>query len=144
MNYWLALHYSCREDEDEREWYWIYLKRRRDDLNVDDLVFIYETETHPNVIQDGRPITRPRGRKAVVALVRVKSEVREHDAHEVLEDGRRHNWSFVAETDLERPCNISIAELRRALQKPGWSGRASGGLIQLKPTQFNRILALCR
>ena len=145
MNYWLTIHYPMSAEEQDAEWRsWIFLKRHKN-LRVGDRVFIYETETNPTYMEGDCPITRPRGRKCVIALVRAVSEVREHDGGpEILSDGREHDWKFVAETELERDCHISLDELREALERPGWCARVAGGFMELSRAQFNRILALCR
>lgn len=145
MNYWLTVHYPMSQEQQDAEWrYWLFLKRHRN-LKVGDRVFIYETETNPSYIEGNRTITRPRGRRGVIALVRAVGEVRKHDGGpEVLEDGRVHYWNFVAETELERECHIRLDELREALERPGWCARVAGGLLELSETQFNRILAICR
>ena len=145
MKYWLTVHYPMSTAERHAEWrYWIFLKKRRN-LRARDRVFIYETETNPSYVEGNRTITRPPGRKAVIALVRAVGEVRQHDGGpEVLEDGRVHYWNFVAETELERECHIPLDELRQALERPGWCARIFGGLMELSEAQFNRILARCR
>ena len=80
----------------------------------------------------------------MIALVRAVSKVRKHNGEpEVLEDGRVHNWRFVTEAKLERPCHITIIELRKALGKPGWCARLPGGLTELGKAKFERILARC-
>lgn len=145
MNYWLTVHYPMSKEEQDANWrYWIFLKKRRN-LRVGDRVFIYETETNPSYIKGNRTITRPLGRKSVIALVRIAGEVRPHDGGpEVLEDGTVHHWDFIAETYLERECDVSLDELRQALERLGWSARLFGGLKELSEVQFNRILARCR
>ena len=145
MKYWLTVHYPMSTAERHAEWkYWIFLKKRRN-LRAGDRVFIYETETNPSYVEGNRTITRPPGRKVVIALVRAKGDVRQHDGGpEVLEDGRIHDWNFVAETELERECYIPLDELRQALERPGWCARVFGGLMELSEAQFNRILARCR
>ncbi len=144
MNYWLTVHYPMSREERHPEWrYWIFLKKCRN-LGANDRVFIYETETSPSYKEGNRTITRARGRKAVIALVRV-GEVRQHQGGpEFLENGRTHYWNFVAETELERECDIPLDELRQALERHGWCARVFGGLMELSGAQFNRILARCR
>ena len=145
VNYWLTVHYPMSTAERDAEWrYWIFLKKRRN-LTTGDRIFIYETETNPSYVDRNRTITRPPGRRAVIALVRVEGDVRQHDGvPEVLEDGRIQDWNFIAETELEKECHISLDELRQALEKHGWCARVFGGLMELSEAQFNRILARCR
>ena len=145
VNYWLTVHYPMSTAERDAEWrYWIFLKKRRN-LTTGDRIFIYETETNPSYVERNRTITRPPGRRAVIALVRVEGDVRQHDGGpEVLEDGRIQDWNFIAETELEKECHISLDELRQALEKHGWCARVFGGLMELSEAQFNRILARCR
>lgn len=145
VNYWLTVHYPMSTAERDAEWrYWIFLKKRRN-LTTGDRIFIYETETNPSYVDRNRTITRPPGRRAVIALVRVEGDVRQHDGGpEVLEDGRIQDWNFIAETELEKECHISLDELRQALEKHGWCARVFGGLMELSEAQFNRILARCR
>jgi hypothetical protein len=145
VNYWITIHYPMSAEERVARWrYWLFLKSRRLNLRFGDRVFIYETETNPSYIERGRTVTRPPGRKAVIALVRVTTEVRpHHNGDEVLEDGRVHHWRFIAETELERECDIPLDELRRALGMPGWCTRVVGGLMSLNRDPFNRILARC-
>ena len=145
VNYWLTVHYPMSTAERDAEWrYWIFLKKRRN-LTTGDRIFIYETETNPSYVERNRTITRPPGRRAVIALVRVEGDVRQHDGvPEVLEDGRIQDWNFIAETELEKECHISLDELRQALEKHGWCARVFGGLMELSEAQFNRILARCR
>jgi len=145
VNYWLTIHYPMSTPEIYADWrYWIFLKNHRN-LSTNDRVFIYETGTNPSYINGNRTITRPPGRKEVIALVKVKGNVRPHDdPQEVLEDGRVHEWNYFAETILERECSISLDELRQALGKPGWCARVYEGLMELSEDQFNRILAKCR
>ncbi len=146
VNYWLAIHYPMSAKERAAEWrYWLFLKNDRPDLRPDDRVFIYQTETNPAYIEDGTTITRPLGRKAVIALVRVTSGPRQlRDGDEILQDGRVHHWKFEVETVLERECDISLYEIRRALRKPGWCARVAGGLMPVSEDEFNRMLAMCR
>ena len=146
MNYWMTIHYPMSAEERAARWrYWLFLKANRPDLKPGDRVFIYETETHPGYIERGRTVSRPPGRKAVVALVGVTTQVRAiDDADEVLEDGRVHHWRFGAETEWERECNISLAEVRQALGMPGWCARVAGGLMSLDQGQFNRVQSRCR
>lgn len=145
MNHWITIHYPMSAEETAAGWrYWMFLKGPRPDLRPGDPVFVYETETNPSYIEGGRTVTRPPGRKAAIALVRVTTQVRALDnGDEVLEDGRVHHWRFGAETELERECNIPLAELRQALEMPGWCARVGGGLMWLSERHFNRILSRC-
>ena len=133
------------EEKAARWRYWLFLKSHRPDLQLGDRVFIYETEASPSYIEKGHTIRRPPGRKAVVALVRVTTGLRQlPNGDETLQNGRVHHWRFEAETELERECDIPLAEARRALGKDGWCARVAGGLMSLNEGQFDRILARCR
>jgi hypothetical protein len=145
MNYWMTVHYPMSEEDKLAGWrYWLFLKTRRPDLRPGDRVFIYETGTNPSYMEGRRSVARPPGRKAVIALVRVTTEVRSlHDADEILEDGRVHHWRFGAETELERQCDIPLTEVRQALRMSNWCAVVRGGLMWLSEAQFNRILSRC-
>ena len=147
MNYWLTIHWPLRVDEDDSvNWRnWVFLaegwKGVGRDIRPGDRVFVYETESAPRVRKGKRLISRKPGRKGVVAVARVRTQLQD-DADtkaEELEDGRVRCWRYRAKTTTEREGFLSLAELRRLLGKPGFSARIPGGLLRLSEEQFNRI-----
>ncbi|MFC1921406.1 hypothetical protein ACFLYQ_06765 [Chloroflexota bacterium] len=118
------------------------MKKPRD-IHQGDSVFIYETQTNPGYEENGRIITRPIGRKGVIALVTVNDEIQQHDhPQEKLEDGTLHEWNYIAKTHLERECYIPLDRVRQALGWLNWCARGYSGIWELSPEQFVRLVAL--
>lgn len=148
MNYWLTVHWPAREDEDQdANWqYWIFLAQgwesSGNNIKPGDRVVIYETANAPRVKLGRRLINRLPGRKGVIAIATIKTVLVEDPKAEIeeLEDGRKRRWSFRAKTKIDSKGFMTLNDLRKCLDKNGFSARIPGGLMKLKATQFNSIL----
>lgn len=148
MNHWLTVHWPLRVDEAGNVQYrnWVFLAEGWEgagrDISPGDRVLVYETETAPRVREGTRIVDRRPGRKGVIAVASVSSSLQDNPKAKIeeLEDGRKRRWRFQAKTVTESEGFLSLAELRKALNKPGFAARIPGGLMRLSEEQFNRIL----
>lgn len=130
------------------DWKYHIFLQKFEDVCTGDHAIIYETERNPGYRdENGRVIKRGKGRKAVIALVRVSSPPDRNedpeDRIEELEDGTVHDYRYYVKTELVKECFIPLYEVRRALQWQWWCARGHGGIWKLSEDQFNRILANC-
>lgn len=145
MNYWLTVHWPPIIGEENVSWNnWIFLaegfESRGRDMLPEDRVAIYETEKSPITRVGRRTIRRIPGRRGIVAIVTVIRWLPyEEDDEEILEDGRVRRWSYKAETKNDPEGELSLDELRIALDKPDFSARIPGGLMRLEEWQFRNI-----
>ncbi len=147
--YWLTVHWPLCEDEPVNvHWQnWIFSEQLGSNgrkVHHYDRIFIYETGTSPRTIKNGLPVNRRMGRKGIVALATVLTDlIYEDDEPERIEGRRDYYWNYKAKTHTDEKCNIneclSLYELRNILQKPNFCARIPGGLMKLSESQFYRV-----
>lgn len=143
MKYWLTVHYPMATKDKNADWRYHIFLQRREDIQTGDLAFIYETKANPSYKEKGVVYLRPRGRKGVIALVKVIGGIEEHsDPLEELTDERKHYFNFFAETELKKECFIPLDDVRIALGWPWWCAVGHNGIWELTEAQFNELFKL--
>lgn len=145
MNYWLTTHWPPIKSQ--QRGYWVHLQEGLqqvgNDIKIGDLIFVYETETGPELKGKNRRIV---GKQVIFALVEVISRLeRSGEKPKVYTNSKTRHWAWQIRTRLVKKCNIPIEKVRRVLDyKPKFYLRYRSGLKKISKNQFKKLEALCK